>query len=163
METQPTNGLVSDIQKIDEYKKLEEEIMYENYDDYSLKGIIESSDLSNAFLSPENTENIQQDIRYGVYQNTNKVISKQSNEEIFTIMRSVYLQNGGVRVFTQNDFTGAIQDLNKKVVDYSVEHIASKIKQHDMYVKDISTLPVPMERPKYDSTKNTTYRMDNLM
>ena len=52
METQPTNGLVTDIQKIDEYKKLEEEIMYQNYDDYTLKGIIESSDLSNASTLP---------------------------------------------------------------------------------------------------------------
>lgn len=163
MEIQPTNGLVTDIQKIDEYKQLEEEIMYQNYDDYSLKGIIETSDLSNAFLSSENTENIQQDIRYGVFKHTNKVISKQSNEELFTIMRSVYLQNGGVRVFTENDFIGAIQGLNKMVVDYSVENIASKIKQHDMYIEDISKLPVPLERPKYDSTRNTTYRMDNLM
>ena len=163
METQPPNGLVTDIQKIDEYKQLEEEIMYQNYDDYSLKGIIESSDLSNAFLSPENTDNIQKDIRFGVYKNTNKVISKQSNEEVFTIMRSVYLQNGGARVFTENDFTGAIQKLNQMVIDYSVENIASKIKQHDMYIEDISKLPVPLERPKYDSTKNTTYRMDNLM
>lgn len=163
METQFPNGLVTDIQKIDEYKQLEEEIMYQNYDDYSLKGIIESSDLSNAFLSQENTDNIQKDIRFGVYKNTNKVISKQSNEEVFTIMRSVYLQNGGTRVFTENDFTGAIQKLNQMVVDYSVENIASKIKQHDMYIEDISKLPVPLERPKYDSTKNTTYRMDNLM
>jgi hypothetical protein len=157
------NGLVTDIQKIDEYKKLEEEIIYHNYDDYTLKGIIESTDLSNAFLSKDNVENIQQEIRFGVYQNTNKVISKQSNQELFTIMRSIYLQNGGIRVFSEADFKNAILGLNKKVVDYSVENISSKVKQHDMYINDISKLPVPLERPKYDSTKNTTYRMDNLM
>jgi len=157
------NGLVTDIQKIDEYKKLEEEIIYHNYDDYTLKGIIESTDLSNAFLSKGNVENIQQEIRFGVYQNTNKVISKQSNQELFTIMRSIYLQNGGIRVFSEADFKNAILGLNKKVVDYSVENISSKVKQHDMYINDISKLPVPLERPKYDSTKNTTYRMDNFM
>lgn len=157
------NGLVTDIQKIDEYKKLEEEIIYHNYDDYTLKGIIESTDLSNAFLSKDNVENIQQEIRFGVYQNTNKVISKQSNQELFTIMRSIYLQNGGIRVFSEADFKNAILGLNKKVIDYSVENISSKVKQHDMYINDISKLPVPLERPKYDSTKNTTYRMDNLM
>lgn len=163
MENQPTNGLVTDIQKIDEYKKLEEEILYHNYDDYSLKGIIEESELSNAFLSPQNTETIQQEIRYGVYKNTNRVISKQSEQELFTIMRSIYLQNGGVRVFTQNDFIGAIQGLNKMVVDYSVENISSKIKQHEMYIQDVSKLPEPIERPQYENGKGTTYRFDNLM
>jgi hypothetical protein len=163
MEGKTTNGLVTDIQKIDEYKKLEEDILYHNYDDYSLKGIIEDSDLSNAFLSPENTQNIQNDIRYGVFQSTNKVISKQSKEEVFTIMRSIYLQNGGTRVFSENDFIGAIQKLNKKVTDYSVENIVSKLRQHEMYIEDISTLPVPLERPKYENGNSTTYRFDNLM
>lgn len=163
MEGKTTNGLVTDIQKIDEYKKLEEDILYHNYDDYGLKGIIEDSDMSKSFLSPENTQNIQNDIRYGVFQNTNKIISKQSNEELFTIMRSIYLQNGGTRIFTGNDFIENIRNLNKKVIDYSVENIVSKIKQHDMYIKDVSTLPVPLERPKYENGKSTTYRIDNLM
>lgn len=162
MENKMTNGLVTDIEKIDNYKKLEEEILYNNYDDYSLKGIIEQSDLSNAFLSKENTENIQQNIRYNVYKNTNKVISKQSNEELFTIMRSVYLQNGGARVFKKGDFVNIISDLNKRVIDYSVDNITSKVKQHDMYINDISTLPTPLDRPKYENGKSTTYRFDNF-
>lgn len=165
MENQKTtNGLVTDIDKIDEYKKLEEEILYNNYDDYTLKGIIEQNDLSNTFLCPENRELIQQDIRFGVYKNTNKVISNQSNEEIFTIMRSVYLQDGGMRVFTEQDFKNAIIGLNQKVVDYSVENVSSKIKQHEMYLNDVSKLPTPLERPKYDNNSGTkTYRFDNLM
>ena len=163
MEGKAANGLVTDIQKIDEYKKLEEEILYHNYDDYSLKGIIEGSDLSNTLLSPQNTQKIQEDIRYGVFKSTDKVISKQSNEELFTIMRSIYLQHGSTRVFSENDFIGTIQNLNKKVSDYSIENIVSKIKQHEMYVEDISTLPVPLQHPKYENGKSTTYRFDNLM
>ena len=159
-----TNGLVTDIHKINEYKKLEEQILYYNYDDYSLKGIIESSDLSNTFLSPQNKEDIQKSIRYGVYKKVGKIISNQSDEELFIIMRSIYLQEGGSRVFTEKDLKNEIQRLNQKVIDYSVENITSKIKQHDMYINDISKLPIPIDRPEYDNSKgrNTTYRFDNL-
>ena len=76
-----TNGLVTDIHKINEYKKLEEQILYYNYDDYSLKGIIESSDLSNTFLSPQNKEDIQKSIRYGVYKKVGKIISDRAGEQ----------------------------------------------------------------------------------
>ena len=159
-----TNGLVTDIHKINEYKKLEEQILYYNYDDYSLKGIIESSDLNNTFLSPQNKEDIQKSIRYGVYKKVGKIISNQSDEELFIIMRSIYLQEGGSRVFTEKDLKNEIQRLNQKVIDYSVENITSKIKQHDMYINDISKLPIPNDRPEYDNSKgrNTTYRFDNL-
>ena len=157
------NGLVSDIKKIMDYKKVDEEIIYQNYDNYTLKGIIEKSKLSEAFLSSENIDIIQESIRHGVYQKIGKIISKQSNEEVFTIMRSIYLQEGGKRIRDRSDLMKEIHSLNKKVIDYSVDFISSKLKQYDMYLNDISTLPVPLERPIYDNKrKNTTYDISNL-
>ena len=88
------NGRVSDADKVSNYRKLEEEILYNNQRDDSLKGILERNRLSNLFLSQENTDNIQKQIRYGVYQNTGKVISNQSPQEVATVMRSIYLQEG---------------------------------------------------------------------
>ena len=121
------NGLVSDIKKIMDYKKVDEEIIYQNYDNYTLKGIIEKSKLSEAFLSSENIDIIQESIRHGVYQKIGKIISKQSNEEVFTIMRSIYLQEGGKRIRDRSDLTKEIHSLNKKVIDYSVDFISSKL------------------------------------
>ena len=55
-----------------------------------------------------------------------------------------------------------ISRLNKGVIDYCVNHVVVKLKQHDMYMKDITQLPVPLERPQFDK-KNMTYDMSNLM
>ena len=161
-QNQNGNGRVSDAQKVSNYRALEEKILYDNQRTDALKGILESSILSNLFLSNENTDVIQKQIRYGVYKNTGKIISNQSPQEVSTVMRSIYLQNGSVPVTSDSEATQVISSLNGNVVKYCVDHVVSKLKQHDTYIKDISTLPVPLEHPKYER-KNTTYDMSNLM
>ena len=156
------NGRVSDAEKISNYRSLEDEILYNNQRDDALKGILERTKLSNIFLSPENTENIQKQVRYGVHQQTNKVISNQSHQEVSTVMRSIYLQEGSVPITSDQDALEVISKLNSSVIDYCVNHIVSKLKQNDMYMKDISTLPVPIDRPEYER-KNRTYDMSNLL
>ena len=47
---------------------------------------------------------------------------------------------------------------NDKIIRTTLEHL----KQNDMYMKDISTLPVPIDRPEYER-KNMTYDMSNLL
>ena len=156
------NGRVSDATKVNNYRKSEEEIIYNNQKDDALKGILERTKLSNAFLSDENTENIQSQIRYGVHQQTGKVISKQSPQEVNTVMRSIYLQEGSVPVTSDSEAREVISKLNTNVIDYCVNFVVSKLKQHDMYMRDISTLPVPLERPQYEK-KNMTYDTSNLL
>ena len=156
------NGRVSDAEKVSNYRKLEEEILYNNQRDDALKGILERSRLSNIFLSPENTQNIQTQIRYGVHQQSGKVISNQSPQEVSTVMRSIYLQEGSVPITSDTDALEVVSKLNSSVIDYCVNHVVSKLKQHDMYIKDISTLPVPLDRPEYEK-KNMTYDMSNLL
>lgn len=156
------NGRVSDADKISNYRKSEEEILFNNQRDDSLKGILERNKLSNLFLSPENTQNIQKQIRYGVYQDTNKVISNQSPQEVGTVMRSIYLQEGSIPVTSDSEAVSVISSLNGKVVDYCVKNIVSELKQYDMYIKDISTLPPPIDRPAYER-KNMTFDMSNLL
>ena len=157
------NGLVPDIKdRISDYKEVDENILYSNYKQYSLKGIIEDNKLSNYFFSEENIELIQGTIRYNIFQKKKKIISKQSREEIFTIMRSIYLQSGSTRISTDRDVSNTIDRLNKMVIDYSVEHILSKLNQYDLYLNDISKLPEPMERPKYDKI-TTSYDLSNIL
>ena len=63
------NGLVPDIKdRISDYKEVDENILYSNYKQYSLKGIIEDNKLSNYFFSEENIELIQGTIRYNIFQ-----------------------------------------------------------------------------------------------
>lgn len=156
------NGRVSDANKISNYRSLEEEILYDNNRDDALKGILERTRLSNLFLSNENIANIQKQIRYGVNQKTGKVISNQSPQEVSTVMRSIYLQEGSVPVRNDNEALQVLSRLNNNVIDYCVNHIVVKLKQHDMYMKDISQLPVPLDRPQFEKN-NKTYDMSNLL
>lgn len=156
------NGRVSDAEKVSNYRNLEEDILYNNQKDDALKGILERTKLSNIFLSPENTENIQKQIRYGVHQQTGKVISKQSHQEVSTVMRSIYLQEGSVPITSDDDAIKVISKLNLNVIDYCIHFIVNELKQNDKYIKDISTLPIPLDRPEYER-KNMTYDMSNIL
>ena len=41
-----------------------------------------------------------------------------------------------------------VDDLNKKVIDWSVPHILSAVDHYYFYLNDISHLPVPMQQPQ---------------
>jgi hypothetical protein len=65
-------------------------------------------------------------------------------------MRSIYFQYGKN---TKNDVRGQVLDLNTRVIDWCVPEILSNIKQSDKYIMDISTLPVPLDRPDLTTQK----------
>ena len=138
-------------------------IIYDNTQEYSLKGIIASNELSDYFFGKYNVSNIQGLIRYNIFKETGKVIDKQSEQEIFIIMRSIYLQYGGKNSINKEEFNKNIRELNTKVVDYSVSNISSQLSQLDMYINDLSRMPIPMEHPLYENKNNFTYDMSNLM
>ena len=69
-------------------------------------------------------------------------------------MRSIFLQ------YSKNNSIGIIEqvkELNKLVLDWAVPEIVSNIKQHNTYKKDISTLPMPLERSQLTSQKGTRF------
>ena len=159
-----SNGRVDNANTLSpEYKGDPKAVMYDNTQEYSLKGIITPNELSDYFFNPYNVSNIQRLIRYNVYKETDKVIDRQSEQEIFIIMRSIYLQYGGKNSKDKDEFNKNIRDLNKRVVDYAVDNISSQLSQLDMYINDISRMPVPMAHPSYENKNNFTYDISNLM
>ena len=135
---------------------------YDNYNEYSLKGIQESSPMSIIFFSDSNVEAIQKTIRFEVYKTKQKVISEQSPNELYTVMRSIYLQHANSRSST-NKFIENLQKLNKMVVDYCVQNVSDQMEQYSNYISKISSLPHPMQRPVYSPNKNTTTDSSNLL
>jgi hypothetical protein len=120
-----------------------------------LRGNWESTPVSNGFFSSANVDRIQQLIRKGVYDRSGSkqyVIDSQSADELKIIMRAIYYQYG--RNMT-TDILGQVDDLNKKVVDWSVPHILSAVDMYHYYLKDISKLPVPLEQPQHLSRAGT--------
>jgi hypothetical protein len=65
-------------------------------------------------------------------------------------MRSIYFQYGKN---VSSNVRAQVLDLNTRVIDWCVPEIISNIKQSDKYIMDISTLPVPLDRPNLTTQK----------
>ena len=142
--------------------EMRDPIMFHNTSEVSLKGIIEESALSENFFSDLNIKTLQQYIRYEIYKQKNKIIEYQSSTELNIIMRSIFLQYGNSRV-SSNEFTEHIQELNHKVIGFSLNKIITNLDQYDGYIDKLERLPEPMEFPKYENKNNFTYDISNLL
>ena len=102
--------------------------------------------LSNLFFSKENITIIQNGIRAGVYNKSNKrfLISAQNEDTLKIIMRSIFLQhskNLAINIREQ------IEKLNKLVLDYSINQVYGEAEGYMKYKRDASTLVVPIAMP----------------
>jgi len=129
----------------------------------AIKGLLEQNSVNDIFFSEMNTKVLQDTIRYKVHQYTKQVISEQSSNDLYIIMRSIMLQFANFRI-DMSDIVGEIQRLNAKVVAYSAENISSNVKQHQGYVDRLSQLPVPIDAPVYHAKpRSYTYDISNLL
>jgi hypothetical protein len=159
------NGRVSNINKTMETQFMsqqEDPTLFNNYSEYSLKGIIEETPLSQIFFSKQNVEGIQKTIRFRVHKEMNKIIDNQSIESIFIIMRSIFLQEGDSGTLSTN-IVSSIQNLNQKVINFSIGKIIEQLEQHTTYLSDLTSLPVPLDHAVYENKNNFTYNISNLM
>ena len=159
------NGILNDVrliptQDIDMIPG--EGAMYNNLQEYAVKGIHEETGLSESYFSQGNIALLQSAIRYEVYQQTEKIVDKQSPQELSIVMRSIYLQHGNPMVSSAN-IAREIKKLNQMVIDYCANHIATKVTQYDGYLDKLQNLPVPMEHPRQVDRNNFTYDISNLL
>ena len=117
-----------------------------------LKGVQMDTPLSQGFFSKININSLQTTIRYQVWLNTNKqhVIGYQNENELKVIMRSIFLQNS---LNQPTNLVQQISDLNKLVIDFSVNAIITQIQQYISYNEHISK-----ERQVIDHSVNTSVR-----
>jgi len=118
----------------------------------AVKHIHSESKVASVFFSKQNVDIVQDGIRYAVFKKTKDVIGQQSEPELQIVMRSIYLQ------YAKNlndNIVSQVKDLNSKVLDYTVTHISNQLSNYKQYTKDISTMPVPLERSKNMSSVGT--------
>lgn len=158
------NGLVSDVDVMRDNPLPPETslVIIKDNKDTSIKGILEDNSINDIFFSDMNTKVIQDTIRYRVNVETGEVIAKQSDNELYIIMRSIMLQFANFRTGIDN-IVDEVRRLNDKVVEYSVENVSSNVKQHKGYVDKLSKLPVPLDMPVYHNKANYTYDISNLL
>jgi hypothetical protein len=120
----------------------------------ALHGIWLDTPLSKAYFSVQNQQIIQNGIRAGVYKLSNEkyVISEQSDSELKIAMRTIYLNHCENRT---GNIKEQIQELNQYVLDYCVPRVYGEAKGYLQYLKDASTLVVPMAHPIHTSTDKT--------
>lgn len=117
-----------------------------------LRGTVELTPLNIMLFSNANLKILQNRIRKGVHERTGGIIDEQDVNTLLIILRGVYLEYG------KNRPTGIpqqIDELNGIAAKYAIDKISSEVKQYKGYVKDASTLPVPLDMPKLMTTAGT--------
>lgn len=154
------SGLINDItENIDNRELAKETIILNTTSTDATKGIIEETLVTKILFSPVNVKAINDSIRYYVFKNTDNQISKQSDEQLYVIMRAIALQFGN---FVTPDPLKEVKRLNNKVISKCVDEIIIELKQYRGYIDDLEKLPVPLDNPHYANKNNFTYDISNL-
>ena len=121
----------------------------------SLTGTFERSRLSDTFFSQQNIQIIQNGIRKGVYDKSNQkiIIDKQPEDQIATVMRSIYLQHSKN---LETNISEQVKELNYYVLNYCIQHVYSEAVAYLKYRQDASSMHMPMTAPLYSNKTNKT-------
>ncbi len=117
-----------------------------------VRGNLERTPLNQAYFSTPNFQIIQNAIRKSVFDYTGKVIDPVGTDDLFMVMRAIYLQycrNIPSRIPEQ------IAELNERVVAWCVPKIVAEVNMYTYYIKDITSLPVPLSQPVNQSSAGT--------
>ena len=106
----------------------------------------EENILSQVFFSAGNIQILQNGIRAGVYKMSNNqiVVPPQNQDQLKIIMRSIYLQYAE---HLKTGVTAQVERLNKLVWDYAIHQVCNEAVGYVNYMRDQSTLVMPMDRP----------------
>ena len=127
----------------------------------ALNGVFEESELSNLYFSKANIQIVQNGIRAGIYEKTNKehIIPPQNIDNIKIIMRNIYIQYAE----NQNNITSEIERLNQLVLGYIIPQVHGSLVSYLKYIKDQSTLVIPLELPNQSDRDYKQLEMREFM
>ena len=113
----------------------------------AMKGALEPNDLGQAFFAENNMQRLQDGMRDGVYERSNNryVLPPQNVDNLMIIMRSMFLNHANW--YNDVPIADQVADLNKKVWEYAVPQLFSAAQSYEQYLKDQSTLVVPLSQP----------------
>jgi hypothetical protein len=115
-------------------------------------GVHQQTPLNELFFSRQNIEALQVGIRNMVSMRTNGefIIGKQSEVELQVIMRAIYLKDAK---HLNHDILKQVKELNSQVIDFCVPRIIEEVRMFKYYKKDIGSLPIPLDRGQFSSSK----------
>lgn len=146
-----------------DYKLIEEDASCNNIANDIVKNIHETNPLAQTFFSKLNIDHLQELIIKVIYERSGGKwqISRQSDNELLTVMRSIYLQKAE---HVPNRVIEEVAELNKQVLIDVVPRIATKIEQHLGYQRDAGSTYDPFTRGEIASQAGTrtTYGFSSL-
>ena len=110
----------------------------------------DETELNTTFFSRQNMARIQKTLQERVYAQTRRLIDLQSYDDLFTIMRGIFVTT---RTDSDTNIASQIIYLNGKVLDVIVPQVLYGIEAHSVFLKDIETPVVPMEHGEYNTRK----------
>jgi hypothetical protein len=136
-----------------DYKLIEENPCHNDIANDIVKNIQETNPLAQAFFSKCNLDHLQDLIIKIIFKRSRGqwTISRQSDNELLTVMRSLYLQ----KAQHLEDVIGEVADLNKQVLLDVVPRISSKIEQNLGYQRDRGATYDPFTRGELASNAGT--------
>lgn len=120
----------------------------------TLKNDMGVSSVSSVFFSQFNVDTLHEAIRYLVYKYSKckHIISRQSDQELQIIMKSVFMENSKNLEY---NIVEQVRDLNTWVLDFCVPRILREINMFIQYRREALQNPTPIERPVQTSTAGT--------
>lgn len=112
----------------------------------------ESTPLSTAFFSGANVEALQMSFAQHVGDATGLSLSRQDDPSLLVIMQYVFVEHA------RNEADGVerqVADLNDHVLAICLPQIMTGLQSYLRYIKDIATLPVPLDRAQSMDIKGT--------
>jgi len=106
------------------------------------------SSLSTLYYSNSNIDYLQRTIQETVQSKTGHTIGRQSDQDLYNLMRKIYTDHV-VKDF--DDMHTQVATMNRAVVDSATRTISNGIIQNLIYLRDISTRPIPPDNPKSTS------------
>ena len=105
--------------------------------------------LNTLFFSEFNKNLLQRGIRQAFKNKTGIAIDYQNPDDLYGIMRVVFINNSGDHHTNVNE---QVRAMNTRVIETAISQIQTGVSQYIAYAQDIDTISTPMDRPINTST-----------
>lgn len=111
---------------------------------------LQPTETARRFFSKANIDEVQRLLQKKIKKHMGATIDRQSDEQLLIVMRYVYMQQGA-----NFGCDREIERLNDLVLQEIVPQVAAGLAQYVGYLKDASSLPVPLARGQATSIRGT--------
>ena len=105
--------------------------------------------LNTLFFSEFNKNLLQRGIRQAFKNKTGISIDYQNADDLYGIMRVVFINNSGDHPVNVNE---QVRAMNGRVISIAISQIQTGVSQYIAYAQDIDTISTPIDRPIKTST-----------